>query len=105
MWPVCWICPWRIVTDWQSSFRKNRAYHWTGVMNAPLSGDKSLVDKEGLGNDDMENVKKLREIAKSDTLQAKVLKEALVLEGFCSWYGYTRRRYYHRTGGPYRAYP
>jgi DNA polymerase-3 subunit alpha len=51
------------------------------VINAPLEGDKSLKDKEGLNSDDLELVKKLREIAAGTGLQAQVLKEALVLEG------------------------
>ncbi len=51
------------------------------VMFAPTDGPKSLKDKEGYGSDDMENIKKLREIYAGDDLQAKVLKEAVVLEG------------------------
>jgi DNA polymerase-3 subunit alpha len=43
---------------------------------------KSLEEKEGLGNDDLENVKKLREIYKQkDTILSKVLHEAERLEG------------------------
>ncbi|HVA98721.1 MAG TPA: DNA polymerase III subunit alpha [Bacteroidia bacterium] len=51
------------------------------VLLAPLDGEKSLKEKEGLQNDDLENVKKLRAIHKGTDLQAKVLKEALILEG------------------------
>ena len=51
------------------------------VITAPLDGEKGLKEKEGLGADDMENVKKLREIHKGSDLQAKILKEALILEG------------------------
>ena len=51
------------------------------VMLAPLTGEKSLSAKEGLGGDDLENVKKLRLIADGKDLQAKVLKEAIKLEG------------------------
>ncbi|MFI5222397.1 MAG: DNA polymerase III subunit alpha, partial [Bacteroidia bacterium] len=51
------------------------------VINAPLDGEKSLKESEGLQADEMENVKKLREIHKGDDLRAKVLKEALILEG------------------------
>lgn len=51
------------------------------VMTAPLTGDGSLTEKEGLGGDDLENVKKLREIAQGKDLQAIVLREALKLEG------------------------
>ncbi|MGH2552383.1 MAG: DNA polymerase III subunit alpha, partial [Chitinophagaceae bacterium] len=44
--------------------------------------EKSLEEKEGLGNEDMENVKKLREIYKDEkTLLSKVLHEAERLEG------------------------
>ncbi|CAN5439689.1 DNA polymerase III subunit alpha [soil metagenome] len=51
------------------------------VLLAPLEGDKSLKEKENLNSDEMELVKKLREIAKGDDVSAKVLKEALILEG------------------------
>jgi len=51
------------------------------VLTAPLEGDKSLKEKEGLNSDDLEMVKKLRAIAEGDDLRAKVLKEALILEG------------------------
>lgn len=51
------------------------------VLNAPLTGDNSLSDKEGLQPDDVENAKQLREIMNGTDLRAKVLKEALVLEG------------------------
>ncbi|TAH02343.1 MAG: DNA polymerase III subunit alpha [Sphingobacteriales bacterium] len=51
------------------------------VMLAPLTGEKSLTEKEGLGGDDLENVKKLRLIGEGKDLQATVLKEAIKLEG------------------------
>jgi DNA polymerase-3 subunit alpha len=52
------------------------------VLTAPMDGDKSLKSKENLGGDEIENVKKLREIlAKENDLQSSVLKEALILEG------------------------
>ncbi|MBN8703696.1 MAG: DNA polymerase III subunit alpha [Bacteroidetes bacterium] len=51
------------------------------VINAPLTGDKSLKEVENIDGEDLEGVKKLREIAKGNDLQAKVLKEALILEG------------------------
>jgi DNA polymerase-3 subunit alpha len=51
------------------------------VFEAPFDGEKSLKDKEGLNGDDINNVKRLREIIKGDDLQARVLKEARVLEG------------------------
>lgn len=51
------------------------------IFNAPLEGEKSLADKEGLAGEDIENVKKLRELIKGDDLQGEVLREACVLEG------------------------
>ncbi len=51
------------------------------VLTAPMEGDKSLRDKEQLGGDDLENIKKLRAIYNGDDLAARVLKEALILEG------------------------
>ncbi|NOT51192.1 MAG: DNA polymerase III subunit alpha [Chitinophagaceae bacterium] len=60
------------------------------VLHAPMKsnpsassgGEKSLEEKDGLQNDDLENVKKLREIYKqTDTLAGKVLHEAERLEG------------------------
>jgi len=51
------------------------------VMLAPIDGEKSLKEKEGLTNEDLEDVRKLREIAKGNDLQATVLKEAIALEG------------------------
>src|SRR5688572_7407329 len=55
------------------------------VLHAPMKtrdGEKSLEEKEGLGGDDFENVKKLREIySQENTLLSKVLHEAERLEG------------------------
>lgn len=54
------------------------------VLHAPLlkkDGEKSLEEKESYTPDDMENIRKLREIYKGDDLRAKVLKEAERLEG------------------------
>ena len=54
------------------------------VLKAPLTrkeGEKSLEEKEGFGADDMENVKKLREIYKGSNLDSQVLHEAERLEG------------------------
>ena len=55
------------------------------VLHAPMKtkdGEKSLEEKEGLGNEDMENVKKLREIYNQENSPAsKVLHEAERLEG------------------------
>jgi DNA polymerase III subunit alpha len=55
------------------------------VLQAPLrikDGEKSLEEKDGLGNEDMDNVKKLRDIYKQkDTVLSNVLHEAERLEG------------------------
>src|SRR4029078_1092995 len=54
------------------------------LLQAPLSpkeGEKSLIEKEGLGSDDLENVKKLREIYNGKTMESIVLSEAERLEG------------------------
>ena len=54
------------------------------VLHAPLTakdGEKSLAEKDGIGPDDMENVKKLREIYNSKGIQSEVLHEAEILEG------------------------
>lgn len=55
------------------------------VLHAPLKakeGEKSLEEKDGLGNDDLENVKKIREFYKQkDSPAGKVLHEAERLEG------------------------
>jgi DNA polymerase-3 subunit alpha len=64
------------------------------VLHAPLKikdtrpddaggkAERSLEEKEGMGNDDMENVKRLREIYnQKDTVLSKVLHEAERLEG------------------------
>src|SRR6185436_12739608 len=55
------------------------------VLHAPMKikeGEKSLEEKEGFINDDMENVKKLRDIYKQEnTILSKVLHEAERLEG------------------------
>jgi DNA polymerase-3 subunit alpha len=52
------------------------------VLTAPIDGEKSLKTKENLGSDELENVKKLREILNdTNSEQSAVLKEALVLEG------------------------
>ncbi len=54
------------------------------VLHAPLTakeGEKSLSEKEGLGPDDLENVKRLREIYNGGDAAAKVLHEAERLEG------------------------
>lgn len=57
------------------------------VITAPLKdadckpGEKSLASKEQLAPEDMEGVRQLRELYAGNDLRAKVLKEALLLEG------------------------
>jgi DNA polymerase-3 subunit alpha len=54
------------------------------VLHAPLTpkdGEKSLTEKEGLGPDDIETVKKLRELYNGNSMQSEVLHEAEILEG------------------------
>ena len=54
------------------------------VLHAPITikeGAKSLEEKEGYQQEDIDNVKKLREIYKGSDLRAQVLKEAVRLEG------------------------
>jgi DNA polymerase III subunit alpha len=53
------------------------------VMLAPLTGSGSITDKdkENYNGEDLENIKKLREIAKGTDIQADVIREALILEG------------------------
>ncbi len=51
------------------------------IFEAPIEGEKSLKEKEGLNSDEINNVKRLREIIKGNDLQAQVLKEARLLEG------------------------
>lgn len=53
------------------------------LINAPFNGEGSLTDKEkeNLTPDEIDSVKRLREIFRSNTLQGKVLKEAIALEG------------------------
>ncbi len=54
------------------------------VLHAPLTakeGEKSLEEKDGISSDDLENVKKIRQIYHSDTLSGTVLHEAERLEG------------------------
>src|ERR1035437_2197004 len=52
------------------------------LFTAQIEGsDDSLREKEGLNSDEINNVKRLREIIKGDDLQGQVLKEARLLEG------------------------
>lgn len=53
-------------------------------LKAPLTikeGEKSLEEKEQYGGEDIENIKKLREIYNGTDIKAQVLKEAERLEG------------------------
>jgi DNA polymerase-3 subunit alpha len=51
------------------------------LINAPFDGEKGLKERESLGPDEMEQVKKLREVHKGTDLAARTLREALILEG------------------------
>jgi DNA polymerase-3 subunit alpha len=54
------------------------------TLHAPMTikeGEKSLEEKEGVGADEMEGVKKLRELYKGETLDGDVLRAAERLEG------------------------
>lgn len=57
------------------------------VLTAPITakeakeGEKSLEEKEGYQQEDIENIKRLREIYHGNDLRAQVLKEAERLEG------------------------
>jgi DNA polymerase III subunit alpha len=52
------------------------------LIKAPLSGEGSLADKEGLSGEDIDNAKQLRDILADKTdPRSAVLREALILEG------------------------
>ena len=52
------------------------------VIKAPLDGEGGLKSKEGLSSEEMDAVKKLREIfERTGSLESQVLHEALILEG------------------------
>jgi len=54
------------------------------VLKAPITireGEKSLEEKEQYGGEDIDNIKKLREIYKGTDMRAQVLREAERLEG------------------------
>jgi len=57
------------------------------LLHAPITtkeaknGEKSLEEKEQLQGEDIENVKKLRELYAGDNLHSKILHEAEILEG------------------------
>ncbi len=51
------------------------------IFTAPLEGEGSLMKKEGIAPEELDNVKKMRAIALGNDLQASVLQEARRLEG------------------------
>ncbi len=51
------------------------------VLHAPFTGEKSLAEKEAFGPDELELVKKIRQIYNGDDLPARILHEAEILEG------------------------
>ena len=51
------------------------------MLLAPIDGDDGLKDKEKLSPEELDGVKKLRDIAAGSDIRAKVIKEALILEG------------------------
>lgn len=51
------------------------------IFNAPLEGEGSLLKKEGISPEEMDNVKKMRALAKGNDMAAQVLQEAQRLEG------------------------
>lgn len=52
------------------------------ILNAPLKGEGSLEQKEGLGSDEMVGVEALRKLrAETSSIQGRVLQEAEKLEG------------------------
>lgn len=52
------------------------------VLHAPINGEKSLTEKEGLGGDDLNNIALIRELYNDENkLQYNVLHEAEKLEG------------------------
>lgn len=51
------------------------------VLHAPFKGEKSLEEKESLAPDELETVKKLRDIYNGSDLASTVLHEAEILEG------------------------
>ena len=51
------------------------------LLQAPFDGDDGLRAVENLNADEIHDVKKLRDILKGQDVAAKVLKEALILEG------------------------
>lgn len=51
------------------------------IIKRELEGDEGLKEKYNLQGDDMEKVKKLRDIYNGGDIKANVIKEALILEG------------------------
>ena len=51
------------------------------VLHAPLKGEKSLEEKEALQGDELDGVKKIRDIYNGEDLAARILHEAEILEG------------------------
>ncbi len=58
-----------------------RLLHAPFTIKEAKEGEKSLEEKEQLQAEDIENVKKLREIYNGNDLQSKILHEAEILEG------------------------
>ncbi len=58
-----------------------RLLHAPFTIKESKNGEKSLEEKEQLQGEDIENVKKLRDLYAGDTLQSKILHEAEILEG------------------------
>ncbi len=50
-------------------------------LHAPLTGDKSLTEKEGLVAEDFEKITQLRQIYNTKSIQSDILKQAEKLEG------------------------
>nr|HRO38886.1 DNA polymerase III subunit alpha [Flavobacteriales bacterium] len=55
--------------------------HLGRLLHAPIDGDGSLKQKEGLGSDELASVKQLREILESGEPSADILRDAEKLEG------------------------
>ena len=58
-----------------------RLLHAPFTIKEAKEGEKSLEEKEQLQAEDIENVKKIREIYNGNDLQSKILHEAEILEG------------------------
>lgn len=58
-----------------------RLLHAPFTSKEAKNGEKSLEEKEQLQGEDIENVKKLRELYAGDNLHSKILHEAEILEG------------------------